>query len=156
MMDAASLRSRAIVMLVNGLPPERVVDDCVRNGADHATAEAIVGEAREQITVTAEFSRKEKVGVAIRRCEDLYAKSVAARDTRTALQAQREINRLLSLYTSAHDSPAGPTVDAETLRRLDVIAGYLLPLGLTDESYPVEEHARLAAEVIRANGLCKV
>ena len=42
-----------------------------------------------------------------------------------------------------------PTEAGEALQRLELIASYLLPLKLTDERYPVEEHARVAADVIR-------
>jgi hypothetical protein len=34
-------------------------------------------------------------------------------------------------------------------QQIDLIAGHLLPLGLADASYPLEEHARLAADLIR-------
>ena len=75
---------------------------------------------------------------------------IAAKDTGTALQAQRELNRLLGLYTADVVASAGGEGDPEEAgRRLDLIAGYLFPLGLTDEAYPVEEHARVAAEIIR-------
>ena len=82
------------------------------------------------------------------RLDDLYAKSIAGQDIRTALQAQRELNRPLDLYAGSMKS-AGED-DAGALRRqVDLIAAHLLPLKLADQSYPVEEHARLAAEVIR-------
>jgi len=46
-----------------------------------------------------------------------------------------------------------PTEAGEALQRLELIASYLLPLKLTDERYPVEEHARLASEIIRTRGV---
>ena len=41
----------------------------------------------------------------------------------------------------------------ELADRLRLIEDYLLPLKLVDGRYPVAEHARIAAEIIRANGL---
>jgi len=47
--------------------------------------------------------------------------------------------------------------DAETIRnQLELIAGYLLPLNLIGSQYPIEEHARVAAETIRSNQLAKL
>ncbi len=98
------------------------------------------------------YARDEQLGKAVRRLDDLYAKSIAAQDTRTALQAQRELNRLLSLYSAADSdkTQSGESDDGdEAARRLALVASYLLPLRLTDEKYPVEEYARLAAEELR-------
>jgi hypothetical protein len=38
-------------------------------------------------------------------------------------------------------------------RQIELISGYLLPLQLAEPQYPVEEHARLAADVIRKHGI---
>jgi hypothetical protein len=99
------------------------------------------------------ISRDEQLGKAVMRLDDLYAKSIAGQDTRTALQAQRELNRLLGLYSSG-DRAAAPEADGDdAAARLELIAGYLLPLKLTDPRYPVEEHARVASEVVRRHNL---
>jgi hypothetical protein len=91
------------------------------------------------------------LGKAVMRVDDLYAKSIAGQDTRTALQAQREFNRLLGLYWADGTPAETATTDAQdVVRRLELIASYLIPLKLTDERYPVEEHARLAADRIRS------
>ena len=70
--------------------------------------------------------------------------------TTAASQAQRGPNRLLCLYTPRGDTgtPAGEDV-ALPRRQIAPISGHLLPLQLTDAQYPIEEHARLAADVIR-------
>jgi hypothetical protein len=112
-----------------------------------------VAEARQRITVAADYARDEQLGKAVMRLDDLYAKSIAAKDTRTALQAQRELNRLMGLYAAADAAAAaGDSGDDDAARRLELVASYLLPLNLTDERYPVEEHARIAAEIIRSHG----
>lgn len=148
------LRDRVVLLLINGMSVNAAETFCVQQGADLDEARRIVAEARKRITVAADYARAEQFGRAIMRLEDLYAKSIAAQDVRTALQAQRELNRLLSLYTPRGDTGTPGEEDvAVTRRQLELIAGYLLPLHLADPQYPVEEHARLAADVIRKHAL---
>jgi len=49
------------------------------------------------ITVAAGCARDEQLGKAVMRLDSSCAKSIAAQDIRTALRAQHEIKRLLSL-----------------------------------------------------------
>lgn len=147
-------RDRVVVMLVSGLSAAAAESWCVQQGLSPAEAREAIAEARQRITVAASYARDEQIGRAVMRLEDLYAKSIAAKDTRTALQAQRELNRLLSLYAdkgAGNDREDDP--DDGRGRTLELIASHLLPLQLTEESYPVEEHARIAADLIRQHGL---
>jgi len=147
---SATLRDRAVLLLINGMSVNAAETFCIQQGADADEAKRIVAEARKRITVAADYARDEQFGRAIMRLEDIYAKSVAAQDTRTALQAQRELNRLLSLYGPRGDTGTpGNGEDAVKRKQIELIEGYLLPLALTDPAYPIEEHARIAAELIR-------
>lgn len=149
-----TLQDRVVLLLTNGMSVEAAEAFCVRSGKELEAAKRIVAEARKRITVAADFARDEFLGKAVLRLDDLYAKSIAGQDHRTALQAQRELNRLLSLYATGEQGPAAPDIDARQLsQRLALIADYLLPLKLTDERYPVEEHVRVAAEIIRRQRL---
>ena len=148
-----SLRDRVVLLLTNGMSVEAAEGYCIKQGTlDPEAARRLVSEARQRITIAADFARDEQLGKAVMRLDDLYAKSIAAHDTRTALQAQREINRLMGLYASA-DVVGAAEGDDDAARRLELVASYLLPLNLTDERYPVEEHARIASEIIRTQGL---
>ena len=148
------LQDRVVLLLTNGMTVGAAESYCQQQGQDPETAGRTVAEARKRITIAAEYARDEQLGKAITRLDSLYATSIAARDTRTALQAQRELNRLLSLYSAAEAGGKGAEGDGdEAARRLELIASYLLPLKLVEEGYPVEEHARVAAEIIRTNGL---
>ena len=148
-----SLRDRVVLLLTNGMTVEAAEGYCVKHGGlDADAARRLVAEARKRLTVAADYARDEQLGKAVMRLDDLYAKSIAARDTRTALQAQRELNRLMGLYSMA-DVGETVTESDEAERRLDLIASYLLPLELTDARYPVEEHARVAAEKLRGGGV---
>ena len=151
------LRDRIVLLLINGMSPEAAEAYCLQQGAALDDARTVVTDARRRITVAADYTRDEQLGKAVIRLDDLYAKSIAGQDIRTALQAQREINRLLSLYGPRKDEPPDGADDIVSLRRqFDLIASYLLPLQLAAEHYPVEEHARIAAEILRTHGLTGV
>lgn len=137
---------RCVVLLTGGRRPGQVVEYLERQGVESESAGEAVQAARDRIVKSAEFDRDEKLGTAIRRLEDLYSKSIVGpnKDVRTALQAQKELNRLLSLGGPGGDGGDG----GDAVGRLDLIASYLLPLELTDARYPIEEHARVAAEEI--------
>jgi hypothetical protein len=148
-----TLRDQVVLLLTNGMTVEAAEGYAAKTGAlDPDSARRIVAEARKRITVAADYARDEQLGRAIMRLDDLYAKSIAARDTRTALQAQRELNRLLGLYTA---EPAAANVgDGEddpggAARELALIDSYLRPLGLVNDGYPTAELARVAADILR-------
>nr|BDD44604.1 hypothetical protein 11 [Flavobacteriaceae bacterium] len=152
-MTPQELRDRAVLLLIGGGSESLVEGFCVQQGMDPDQAKDVVAEAKSRITIAADYARDEQVGKAVMRLEDLYAKSMAARDIRSALQAQRELNRLLALYADSRkgedqgEADGGGTVLRE---RLDLISSYLMPLELADPAYPIEEHARLAADFVRS------
>lgn len=157
-MTPQALKDRVILLLINGMSNEAAEGFCAQQGQAADQARSIVADARKRITVAADYTRDEQIGKAVMRLEDLYAKSMAGQDIRTALQAQRELNRLLSLYADARrlDSPEDDAEAPDLRRKVDLLSAYLLPLKLADPAYPVEEHARIAAEVIRLHGLARV
>lgn len=92
------------------------------------------------------------VELAYERLNGIYESAIADEDMQTALQAQREINRVMSLY--GEDKGSGSDgVAGEYQKQIEMIASYLLPLQLLTDNYPIEEHARVAAEKIRNSGL---
>ncbi|HUU59386.1 MAG TPA: hypothetical protein VMZ50_07575 [Phycisphaerae bacterium] len=151
-----SARDRIVLLLTNGMTVEAAEAYCASNlRMDAETARLTVQDARGKITVAADYARDEQVGTAVMRLNDLYAKSIAGRDTRAALQAQRELNRLLALYSPKDDGDGDGDQGGDAGARLALIASYLIPLGLAADTYPVEEHARIAAEILRDRGLHK-
>ncbi len=152
------VRDRVVLLLVNGMSAEAAESYCLQQGVAPESAKEIVAEARKRVTVAADYTRDEQLGKAVIRLNDLYAKAIAGQDIRTALQAQRELNRLLSLYADSRrsDPSAEDSDPTALLRQLELVAACLVPLKLADPSYPVEEHARIAAEVIRLHGLAGV
>ena len=88
---------------------------------------------------------------AIKRLNDIYKIAMEKGDMKTALQAQREIDKLGGLHNE--ENPDENNIDKESLAflksELDAIAEHLLPLELASEDYPLREHARIASERIR-------
>jgi len=123
--------------------------------------------ARAKLTRAADFHRTHELGRAVTRLNELYSRAVAMQDTKTAISAQKELNRLLALY------PAGPgtgdrepgtageeaqTAAAGTRPRdlaaqdlFDACDAHLEPLALSDD--PADQYPdliRLAgAEIVR-------
>ena len=140
-------------LLVRGASPASALEWAQRRqGGGPAEAAASLAAARARIALAADFDAGEQLGQAILRLESLYEEASRAKDTRTALQAQRELNRLLGLTGEPEPEAAAEAVASDAEERLELIAAHLLPLGLTDESHPVEEHARIAADIIRRRG----
>jgi len=149
---------QVVLLLINGVSADGAVAWAVNSGGlAPDKAHELVAKARQRITVAADYTRGEQIGLAVMRLDNLYQKAASAKDTRTALQIQRELNRLLSLYAdgrTAGDDPKEST-DGDA-GSLSLIRQHLLPLNLIDRTYPIEEHARVAAEIIRTNGFARV
>lgn len=149
-----ALLGQALLEILNGMTKEKVKSYLEGQGASRRSASKILRDARRRISVAAEFDHVEQLGKAVMRLEQIYAATMAAKDTKTALQTQREINRLTGLYSESVQGGSGDGADVAELRRqLNLIASYLLPLKVAHDSYPLEEHARVAGEIIRLNGL---
>ena len=135
---------KVIKMLVSGVSEEAVRHACVEKfGLDRARAAELVVEARQQITIAADYNRDEELGAAIARLRDLYSRSIAAGNVKTALAAQKELNRLLKLYDAPHE-PSGDAERGEVRADHQAALDHLAPLGLADPDAPLAEHARLA------------
>lgn len=147
-----TLAEQLVLLLVSGIPAETAERYCVQQGQTPANAKALVIDARNKITVAADFNREEQIGLQITRLEALYKSANGAKDFRTALQSIREKSRLLRLYNEP-DSGINADLDAQesqTIRRqLKLITDYIRPLALVSDKYPIEEHVRVASEIVR-------
>ncbi len=147
------LHQKIVLLLTAGLGVEQAVAAVERNhGLDPSAARQAVDAARKLLTLAADYARDEQLGKAVMRLEDLFAKSMLARDIKTALAAQRELDRLLNLYGDAAADADGGSDDGAA-RELALIEGYVRPLGLCAASYPVAEHVRVACDLVRRQGL---
>ena len=149
-MDKNQVNDAVVLILARGLSDQVAIEHCFKAGIDARRAKRIIASARRRITLAADYKRDEQIGLAIIRLGEIYTKSISGGDMRTALQSQREINKLMSLYDNYdEDSEGKHQDDGASYRRLELIASYLLPLKLLEGNYPIEEHARVAAEKIR-------
>lgn len=74
------------------------------------------------------------------------------------IRAQQRIDSLLAqeAYRRLGDNTHERQDAADLNRRLELISNHLLPLGLIDAHYPIEEHARVAAETLIQHRLAKL
>jgi hypothetical protein len=140
------LRQSLLLGIIDGSPERDLVAACGRAGVEGRAAAAEIRRARRQIALAAQFDRAEEIGAAVGRLRQLYAVAVKAGEVSAALAAVKELNRLLDLY--------GPAADVQSRKakgdsELSAIRAHLLPLRLASADYPLREHARLAAEIVR-------
>ncbi len=74
-----------------------------------AQARQAVAEARERITLTADYNRDQELGLAIIQLRECYTKSMAIQDIKVCLAARKELNKLLKLYDARRPAEAKPT-----------------------------------------------
>jgi len=144
---------RVLLWMVSGLAGADLETACVAKlDVDPSQVKAVIAEARKRLTLAAEYNRDELLGTALTRLNDLYSRCIRAGgdgigpNLAKALDVQREINRLTGLYRQP--SLAAMDSGGEAAEELEAVGEYLLPLALTSESYPLREHARLAAQRI--------
>ena len=102
--------------------------------------------------MTDDKNKEIQINKAINRLNDIYGQAMESQDIKTALQTQRELDKLQGLYKEegapgANEGDMSGALYAE--KELQAIAEHLLPLELADSSYPLREHARIASERIR-------
>ena len=140
-----------VALLASGITPA-VAAEAARSkmGVADDQADDAVEVARQKIMAAAETNREGEAGMAYVRLHALYKAAITGKDLKTALAAQRELNKLLSLYPGAGDDEPVPVDDTgDPAATLQAIADHLLPLGLAPSDYPIVEHARIAAATIR-------
>lgn len=144
---------KVLLLMVSGLSHSDLTAACI--GKLEVPPEEVAGviaQARRKLTLAADYNRDEQIGTAVTRLNDIYARAIRAQDIRTGLVAQKELNKLLDLYRitpeRAGDGAGGEEAGAANAE-LVAIREHLLPLGLAAADYPLREHARIAAEVVR-------
>jgi hypothetical protein len=114
-----------IILLVVSLQSKGAVKAaCIEKlGISPDQADAAIETARGKIRDAIDVDRQERTGEAIVRLNDLYERSLRVQDCKTALAAQKELNRLCGLHAKGKTAPAdAPTKPAPSaLRGLKVI-----------------------------------
>lgn len=149
---------RVSELIVSGLTTRQVQKYVAEKHADwNATPKDVMGyvrAAQRLVGKAASVDLKSKTGMAIKRLETIFAMSLRVNDTKTALATQKEINRMHGLAEIAGKN-FNRDAERETMearRTAEAIRAYLVPLQLAPEHVPIEEHARLAAEIVRTSG----
>jgi len=146
---------KVLLLMVSGLSHADLTAACIgKLNVPPEEVAGVIAQARRKLTLAADYNRDEQIGTAVTRLNDIYARAIRGQDIKTALVAQKELNKLLDLYrmTAEH---AGEGADGEEdgagpdSSELAAIREHLLPLGLAAADYPLREHARIAAEVVR-------
>lgn len=120
----------------------------IDRGAQPEQAEKQIAEAQLLLCQAANVDPIVEYGAAITRLTTLYKATSAAKDHRTALAIQKEINRLLGLYKETVDGGARDPASESALAEIEAVKTHLLPLELLPAELPVSEHARIAAAMI--------
>ena len=109
-------------------------------------AEAIT-EARRRLQLAAEYNRDEALGTAIKRLNSCYAQAAKDGDIKTAVVAQRELNRLMDIGPKDNGPDAAAQEADETLA---AVVGHLDGLNLAAAGTAPDELVRLAVgEIMR-------
>jgi len=143
---------KVLLLLVSGLTERALRAACVdKLEIDARHVDAVITDARRRVTIAATVNRDAVIGEALTRLDDIYRRSIGIQDCKTALQAQREKDKLLGLYqaTTLYGDREGSSDegdDAATAR------AHLEPLGLAPEGTALSELARLAAARILEHG----
>jgi hypothetical protein len=144
--DATATAVEELVVLICRDVPEPMLLKAARerHNVDDLNARKLLAAARRKLTLAARYHRDREIGLAYKRLNGLFASSLQASQNAVALAAQKELNKLLSLYSTpeieTQDSGSPANTAAET-----AIRDHLVPLALADESAPLVEHVRIAA-----------
>ena len=148
MIDREATIRQLVLLIVGGLAPGHLAAAASLE-IDPADVSGLVAEARARLTVAAGADRVEALGVAISRLNDCYARAIKDHDARTAVQAQRELNKLLDLYRPIPSSAAETSEAAGDARaELAAVRAHLEPFGQADDT-TAELARRLVARLTR-------
>lgn len=138
-----------VALKAAGADDDLLRSKCREDGIPEEEIPAILAEVSTKLLAAADVDRNRELGTAIIRTDTIFRKAMIEGDNKTALAAQRELNKLLGLYQDGEKAGTGDGEDvtnaADAVEALRAVRGHLLPLGLASAEYPIQEHARIAA-----------
>lgn len=146
--------SKIVQLIANGATREDIgkSETCSTLGIDPADATRAWKAAWRMIHKGGELSAADDRALSIIRTREIANRALRQKDPRTALVAQRNLERLLDARDGGalpHGADAGDAPVNEAEAELEKIRAHLLPLNLAAADYPISGHARVAAEIIR-------
>lgn len=138
---------KIVRLLCNIQDRASIVGACLNKlGIAPADVDAAIDAAKTKLTRASDYHRDHELGKALTRLNECYQRAVGVQDTKTALAAQREINKLLDLYPAyeppGDDEEADPAADLEERREIEsqeladmvgAIEAYIEPLKLSED-----------------------
>jgi len=116
----ADILDKVVLLLVSLQSAAAVKTTCVEKLAlTDDQADAAIETARAKIRDAIDVDRQERTGEAIVRLNDLYERSLRVQDCKTALAAQKELNRLFGLHVRGKTAAA----ETSTTPKLSPLAG---------------------------------
>ncbi len=107
--DGLDTLDRVTMLLVTLANRSDVEDACRQElGLTAEETSRLIDLAGVRIQGVATYDRDAQLGSAILRLNDLYQRALTIQDVKTALAAQRELNKLLDLYRRRPATPAKP------------------------------------------------
>ena len=140
-MPTQDVLDKIVLLMVSGLQQGAVEEAAHKLGLTDGEVPAAIAEAKLAIAIAARYDRNEQMGAALIRLNDLYRRALAIQDTKTALAAQRELNKLMELY---RPSPASEERAAELAAEIAAARRHLAPMGLGSDETPLAELCRRA------------
>lgn len=130
-----------VIATVSGMSRKGLQDTAIKLDIPEAYIDAALVAVRKRITIAAEFDRDAEVGIAYTRLNDVYRRALTGQDMKTALAAQKELNKLIGLYDRSADLPVSSSsnVDAALARE------HLVGLGIGGSDDSLAELARQVA-----------
>lgn len=144
--DDGILRRLMDDMILNG-QPEQVVRRQFARAYKAEIIDAHIAELRSRIARSSRFDHDVEVGASVARLRSIMSKSIEEGEYTVAIQAQKELSKMMSLYPG--ESVGARPESADQVNIIEQIEGHLRPLGLARADYPIEGVARIAADTIR-------
>lgn len=140
----------AALMLINGQTHDEISVALKARKATAAVIRGAIKDAEARITLAANYKLAQELGLSIKQLRELYSKAIAAAELAVALNARKELNKLMTLYDLRPEDLADADEESGViLDQLGQIEDHLRPLGLAPDDYPVVELVRIAADQIR-------
>lgn len=143
---AAETAIEELVVLITRDVPEPMLLKAARerHNVDETNAKKLLAAARRKLTLAARYHRDREIGLAYKRLNALFASSLQTSQNAVALAAQKELNKLLNLYSTPEIETQDTSSPANTAAE-NAIRDHLVPLELADASAPLVEHVRIAS-----------
>lgn len=116
-------------------------------GATPAIIKTAIEQASKRIAIAANYDKTEQVGLSIKRLNEIFGTSVEMADPKTALAAQKELNKLMDLYR-AEPGEANSEGESAAEKEINAALAHLQPLEIAHPDTPLSELCRIAAQLI--------